>query len=62
MGDVVNLRTHRKRAARQKAEERAAENRVIHGMSKADRAQIKSEKDKAKRELDLHRIDTGDGQ
>ncbi len=62
MGDIVNLRTHRKRAARRKAEERAAENRVVHGMSKADRTQLKSEKDQAKRELDRHRIDTGDGQ
>ena len=62
MGDIVNLRTQRKRAARRKAEERAAENRVLHAMSKADRTLLESEKDKAKRELDRHRIDTGDGQ
>ena len=62
MGDVVNLRTHRKRAARRKADERAAENRALHGMSKADRTRLTSEKDKANRELDSHQIDTGDGQ
>ena len=60
MGEVVNLRTTRKRAARQKAAERAAENRVLYGTSKADRTLLKAKRKKAERALDQHRID-GDG-
>ncbi len=64
MGEIVNLRMHRKRAGRRKADERAAENRALHGMSKADRTLRKAERNKAQRELEGHRIDNidnGDG-
>jgi hypothetical protein len=61
MGDVVNLRTIRKRAARQQAAERAAANRVLHGMPKSERTLLKANKKKAERALDEHRIDTGEG-
>lgn len=61
MGEVVNLRTIRKRVKRDKAAERAAENRVFYGMSKAERKRLAAESEKAGRDLDQHRIDTGDG-
>lgn len=60
MADIVNLRTIRKRAQREKAAERAAENRVVYGMTKAERKRLAAEKDRAARDLDQRRIDTGD--
>ena len=60
MAEIVNLRSARKRANRQRAEKRAAEARVSHGMSKADRALAESNEAKVRRELDEHRIETGE--
>ena len=60
MAEIVNLRIARKRANRQRAEKRAAEARLSHGMSKADRALAASNKAKLRRELDEHRIETGE--
>jgi hypothetical protein len=62
MGDLVNLRTARKRAKRRQAEQQAASNRLVRGRSKAERALTQSQSDKARTDLDQHRIDTGDGQ
>ena len=62
MGDLVNLRTARKRAKRRQAEQQAASNRLVHGRSKAERALTQAQSDKARQDLDEHRIDTGDGQ
>ena len=62
MGDVVNLRTVRKRAKRREAEQKAASNRLAHGRTKADRTATRSRNDKAQRSLDLHRVETGEGQ
>ena len=62
MGDIVNLRTARKRAKRREAEQKAATNRVAHGRSKADRTETRLRNDKAQRSLDLHRVETGEGQ
>jgi Domain of unknown function (DUF4169) len=61
MGDVVNLRTARKRAKRRQAEQTAAVNRLAHGRSKTERNLTQSESDKARKSLDRHRIETGDG-
>jgi hypothetical protein len=61
MGEVVNLRTAKKQAVRRQTAEQAATNRVLHGMSKAERALLKAKKKKAETELDQHRVDTGDG-
>lgn len=61
MGNVINLRTARKRAARHRDAECATEQRALHGQSKAERLQIKARKDKALRDLDQHRIHKGDG-
>jgi Domain of unknown function (DUF4169) len=60
MSEIVNLRTARKRANRRRDEERAAEARVSHGISKADRALAKTEKLKVRRKLDEHRIEIGE--
>ena len=60
MAEIVNLRTVRKRAAREKAEDRAAEQRLAHGASRTQRAEAKAERDKANQTLDQHRLETGD--
>jgi hypothetical protein len=62
MGDIVNLRTARKQAKRRQADKKAASNRLAHGRSKTERALDQSRSDKASKGLDLHRIETGDGQ
>jgi hypothetical protein len=60
MGDIVNLRRARKRVERQLAEQTASANRLRHGRSKAER-ELETKRDaKARRELDRHRIETGD--
>jgi hypothetical protein len=61
MGNLVNLRTARKRAKRRQAEQQAAANRLVHGRSKSERALTRSQSDKADRSLDQHRIESGDG-
>ena len=62
MGDIVNLRTARKRAKRLEAEQKAAANRLTHGRTKADRTATQLLNDKAQLSLDLHRVETGDRQ
>ncbi|MDR3423303.1 MAG: DUF4169 family protein [Xanthobacteraceae bacterium] len=62
MGTLVNLRTARKRAKRRQAEQEAAASRLEHGRPKAERALAQSRNDKARKGLDQHRIETGDGQ
>ncbi|HEY6995691.1 MAG TPA: DUF4169 family protein [Xanthobacteraceae bacterium] len=60
MGDIVNLRRARKRAERRLAEREAAANRLLHGRSKAERELAAKRDAKARRDLDRHRIETGD--
>jgi hypothetical protein len=60
MTDVVNLRTARKRAARQHAEKGAAENRFAYGRPKSDRNVEAARRAKVYRDLDLHRTKTGE--
>ena len=62
MGDLVNLRTARKRAKRRQAEQAAASNRLAHGRSKAERALERSRGEQTSKKLDQHRIEAGDGQ
>ncbi|HTH33609.1 MAG TPA: DUF4169 family protein [Xanthobacteraceae bacterium] len=62
MAEIVNLRIARKRAKRRQTDHVAAENRVAHGRTKTERTQTRSRNDQAQRSLDLHRIETGDGQ
>ena len=60
MGDVVNLRRTRKQAGRKHGELIAAANRLAHGRNKAERALDQAKDDKARRDLDQRRIETGD--
>jgi hypothetical protein len=62
MGDVVNLRTERKRAERRQKADKAAEQRLRHGKSKNERALASARTSRAERDLDLHRLETGDGE
>ena len=60
MGDVLNLNKARKAAARRQDEVRAAENRVLHGLSKAERKLRAARSTKARSDLDAHGIERGD--
>jgi hypothetical protein len=60
MGDVVNLRTVRKRAAKQREDERAAANRTLHGRTKAQRLLETSRVEKLRRDFDAHKIENGE--
>jgi hypothetical protein len=60
MGDVVNLRKARKFAERELDGQRAAANRLKHGRSKAERELTAAREAKSRRNLDQHRIETGD--
>jgi hypothetical protein len=60
MGDVVNLRRARKSAERSLQQQSAAANRLKHGRSKAERELDAMHKAKTRRDLDQHRLDTGD--
>jgi len=59
MAELVNLRTARKRAKRREEESRAAGNRLAHGQAKSRRKSEAAEREKARRNLDGHRIDRG---
>jgi len=61
MAELINLRTVRKRAQREKDEQRASANRLAHGQSKQGRKLEADKQAKANRDLDAHRIDRGDG-
>ena len=61
MVELVNLRTARKRAKRQQDDLRADANRLAHGQPKHRRKLDAAQPAKASRDLDLHRIDKGDG-
>ena len=56
MGDVVNLRRERKRKGRRREEAKAAQNRIVFGMTKAERLRLEDELDKAERGLEAHKI------
>jgi hypothetical protein len=56
MGDIVNLRRARKRQDRCRDDVKAAENRILHGMTKAERLLIEAERQKADRDLDARKV------
>jgi len=60
--DVINLRRVRKRAAKQRDDERAAANRTRHGRSKPQRLVESSQADKSRRDFDAHKIEPGESQ
>lgn len=61
MAKVINLRAVRKRAARLQDAQRAAERRAEFGVPKAERLLVKARTDKARREVEGHRIGNGEG-
>jgi hypothetical protein len=61
MAKVINLRAARKRAARLQDEQRAAEHRAKYGVPKGERLLVKARADKARREVEGHRIENGEG-
>lgn len=62
MAEVINLKTARKRAARAAKEQRAAERRMAHGASKAQRSRHEAASDRRERLLDQHHIEPGEKQ
>jgi hypothetical protein len=57
MADVVNLNQYRKRRDRREDDKDAAANRVRHGRTKAERAKLRRESEKAAKDLDDKRLD-----
>jgi hypothetical protein len=60
MGDLVNLKRFRKRAARDQSAEQAEVNRIKFGRTKAERTLDEKRASRAKDLLDQHRIDGED--
>ncbi len=57
MADIVNFNQFRKRRDRREAEKSAAENRIRHGRTKADRQMERRENEKAAKDLEDKRLD-----
>jgi hypothetical protein len=57
MGEIVNLRRARKAQARCRDEDLAQENRIRHGLSKAERKRVEMTKAQAEKNLDGHKLD-----
>lgn len=62
MGDILNLRTARKRAARRQADQTAEQKRLVHGRSKSERKLTAAREDRAQHTLDQHRIGNGESE
>jgi hypothetical protein len=62
MGELVNINKARKQVATRRAAARAAENRLIHGRTKAEKAREEAHASKVRRDLDAHRVEPGDDQ
>lgn len=54
MADIVNLRSFRKRKAREEDARKADENRIRHGRSKSEKLTEKTEAGRAASLLDAH--------
>lgn len=57
MGEIVNLRRHRKAAARTAAEVEAAANRALHGRTRGEKLRDTAEADRARRALEGARLE-----
>ena len=62
MGEIVNLRRVKKQRARDGAAQAAAENRIRHGRTGAEKAADRMEQGRARRALDGARRDAPDEQ
>ena len=56
-GDTINLRTVRKQAERDKARAAGTEQAARHGQSKAARVLAAAQDERARRNLDQHKLD-----
>jgi Domain of unknown function (DUF4169) len=56
MAEIVNLRRARKQMKREQEQGRAERNRLMHGRPKAERQLQTARAEKARRELDGHRL------
>ena len=57
MASVVNLNRFRKAKKREEAQQRAAENRALHGRSKQERQTVDAERRRSDHELDGKKLD-----
>lgn len=57
MGDIVNLRTARKRKAREQDAKVAEQNRILHGRSRAQKLAESIASERAVAQLEGHRLD-----
>ncbi len=57
MAELFNLRQVRKQKARAEKEKKSAENRRLHGQTKAEKLIAKAERASAERHLDGHRLE-----
>ena len=60
MAEIVNLRSARKARKRADEKERAAENRALHGLSKAEKEAEAARRTRSETHLDRHRLDKDD--
>ncbi|MCA0425228.1 MAG: DUF4169 family protein [Proteobacteria bacterium] len=51
MADIINLRKARKARARAEADQRAVENRILHGMTRGEKERIRLEKEQAEAKI-----------
>jgi hypothetical protein len=58
MGEIVNLRRARKAQGRRKEEQRAEENRLRFGLSKAEKQLAEKTNELAERRIEGHRLDS----
>lgn len=60
MAEIVNLRSARKARKRAAEKERAAENRVVHGRTRAEKEVEAARRTRTETHLDRHRLDKDD--
>ncbi|MEC4591145.1 DUF4169 family protein [Nitrospirillum amazonense] len=60
MGDVVNLNRFRKQKAKEERAAKAAENRVVHGRTKAERTAEQKRQDSQTADLDGKKLEPAD--
>jgi hypothetical protein len=53
MGDLLNLKLHRKRKARAEKEAEAAQNRIAHGRTREEKTLTQALNEKAAKDLDV---------
>lgn len=57
MGEIVNLNKARKEKAKEEAKAKAAQNRAAKGQARETKDLFRLKLEKARKELDLHRLD-----